>query len=288
MRIALATLCLILAAPLAAPLAGAHDAPDTLAKIRATKAITLAYGPDALPFSYADGSGQPGGYSVDLCQRIVAGIERQLGLENIEITWIGAPTPERLALIAEGKADLDCGNTTITLDRQEVVDFSNIIFIESGGVVVKADSRVESLADLAGKKVAVIKGTTTAQRLRSTLEDKLVKATIVEVKDGEAGWRLLEEGQVDAYAGDRVVLVGKAGQSGHPEDFAMLAEDFSLDPYGLALPRGDADFRLAVNRTLAHLYGSSEILQIFRDAFGSKASPSPLLQAVYILNAYQD
>jgi ABC-type amino acid transport substrate-binding protein len=266
-------------------LAGA--APDTLGKIKSSQTITIAYSDNSLPFSFTE-DGKPSGYSVDLCKEIVDSLKQQLGLEDIKVQWKAANTPERLRMVEKGEADLECGTTSITLDRQEKVDFSNEIFIESGGVLVLADSDMQGLISLGGKKVAVIPGTTTEKRLAKALERKHVNAEMVKIKNAKAGIEALNARKVDAYAGDQLTLAGEVAQSKDPSRYAMLTQQFSIDPYGLALPRGDADFRLAVNRALARVYREGAIEQIFVGAFGPDAEPSDILKVVFLINAYPD
>jgi glutamate/aspartate transport system substrate-binding protein len=266
-------------------LAGA--APDTLGKIKSSQTITIAYSDNSLPFSFTE-DGKPSGYSVDLCKEIVDSLKQQLGLEDIKVQWKAANTPERLRMVEKGEADLECGTTSITLDRQEKVDFSNEIFIESGGVLVLADSDMQGLISLGGKKVAVIPGTTTEKRLAKALERKHVNAEMVKIKNAKAGIEALDARKVDAYAGDQLTLAGEVAQSKDPSRYAMLTQQFSIDPYGLALPRGDADFRLAVNRALARVYREGAIEQIFVGAFGPDAEPSDILKVVFLINAYPD
>jgi glutamate/aspartate transport system substrate-binding protein len=266
-------------------LAGA--APDTLGKIKSSQTITIAYSDNSLPFSFTE-DGKPSGYSVDLCKEIVDSLKQQLGLEDIKVQWKAANTPERLRMVEKGEADLECGTTSITLDRQEKVDFSNEIFIESGGVLVLADSDMQGLISLGGKKVAVIPGTTTEKRLAKALERKHVNAEMVKIKNAKAGIEALNARKVDAYAGDQLTLAGEVAQSKDPSRYAMLTQQFSIDPYGLALPRGDADFRLAVNRALAKVYREGAIEPIFVGAFGPDAEPSDILKVVFLINAYPD
>jgi ABC-type amino acid transport substrate-binding protein len=266
-------------------LAGA--APDTLGKIKSSQTITIAYSDNSLPFSFTE-DGKPSGYSVDLCKEIVDSLKQQLGLEDIKVQWKAANTPERLRMVEKGEADLECGTTSITLDRQEKVDFSNEIFIESGGVLVLADSDMQGLISLGGKKVAVIPGTTTEKRLAKALERKHVNAEMVKIKNAKEGIEALDAKKVDAYAGDQLTLAGEVAQSKDPSRYAMLTQQFSIDPYGLALPRGDADFRLAVNRALAKVYREGAIEPIFVGAFGPDAEPSDILKVVYLINAYPD
>lgn len=259
---------------------------DTLGKIKASKAITIAYSGNSLPFSFKE-DGKPAGYSVDLCQAIVDNIETQTGVDNIQITWKPANTPERLAMVANGTADMECGTTSITLGRQEKVDFSNEIFVESAGVLVLDDSNIQGLMSLGDKKVAVIPGTTTAKRLAKALERKHVSAKMIDIKNAKDGIDALTAKKVDAYAGDRLTLAGQVAQSKDPALYAMLGQEFSIDPYGLSLPRGDTDFRLAVNTALAEIYRTGTIIQIFSKWFAD-AEPSDILQIVYLLNAYPD
>jgi len=160
--------------------------------------------------------------------------------------------------------------------------------VASGGVLVLDKSGIKGLISLADKKVAVLPGTTTEQRLLKALEHKHIKAELVKIKDANEGMSALESGKADAYAGDRLVLIDQVTKSEDPSRYAMLNEMFSVDPYGFALPRGDADFRLAVNRALAGVYRGAELEQIFVRWFGPDLQPSDVLQAVYLINAYPD
>jgi ABC-type amino acid transport substrate-binding protein len=278
---------LALIAVVAVP-AGAHAETDTLRKIKTTEVITIAHPENALPFAFEDDKGEPAGYSIDICRRVVASLTEQLGLATIKINWKTGNTPERLEMVAKGEVDMDCGTTTITLSRQENVDFSNEIFVESAGILVLAASEINTFEDLAGKKIAVTPGTTTEKRLSRALKQKLISAEVVAIQDAKEGIEALTKGKADAYAGDRLVLVGQVTESSDPGKYAMLSAQYSIDPYGLALPRGDTEFRLAINRALAQIYRGGAIETIFFKWFGKDAKPTALLQAVYLLNAYQD
>lgn len=275
--------CLLCAVPVISLGAG-----DALSNIRNSKSITIAYSPDSLPMSYADQTGSPAGYSVELCRRVVAHLKERLGLDELKTNWIKGNTPERLEAVASGKAHLECGTTTVTLDRQEKVDFSNFVFIETGGILVRNDAGIERLTHLEGRKIAVVADTTTDKRLRKALAVNAVSAQIVPIGEASEGMRLMEKGEVDAFAGDRLVLVGQAGASELRDDLGMVTEEFSFDPYAFALPRGDADFRLEVNRALAALYRSDDIGNIFIKSFGANAVPGDLLKVVYLLYGFAD
>jgi len=263
----------------------AQGAPDTLAKIKAAKAITIAFSADSLPFSYVETNNQPAGYSIDLCKRVIAALARVTGVPDLKVNWVVDTVPNRVALVASGKADLECANTTQSQARLQQVDFSNLIFVDGGGFLVRADSNVNGYGDLAGKSVAVTTGTTTEKRVGAMLKDRLIDAKIVPVKDGVEGVALLESGAVAAFASDKIKLVGLAAQAKDPKKFAMLAEDLSFEPYALMLPRNDSAFRLEVNRALTQVYLSGEIDQIFSKWLGPLGRPSGLLAAMYLLNA---
>ncbi len=263
----------------------AQVAPDTLGKIKAAKAITVAFSADSLPFSYVETNNQPAGYSIDLCKRVIAALARATGVPDLKINWVVDTVPNRVALIAGGKADLECANTTQSQARLQQVDFSNLIFVDGGGFLVRADSNVNGYGDLVGKSVAVTTGTTTEKRVGAMLKDRLIDAKIVPVKDGVEGVALLESGAVAAFASDKIKLVGLAAQAKDPKKFALLAEDLSFEPYALMLPRNDSAFRLEVNRALTQVYLSGEIDQIFAKWLGPLGRPSGLLAAMYLLNA---
>jgi ABC-type amino acid transport substrate-binding protein len=176
----------------------------------------------------------------------------------------------------------------MTLARQRRVDFSNIVFVESGGVLVRSDRGLRGLADLDGLRVGVVPDTTTERRLRLELSEAGVDAELVPIRDAKDGRRRLLEDELDAIAGDRLVLIGQVAKAGNAERFAMLDVDFSIEPYAFALPRNDADFRLEVNRGLAEVYRSGEVDRIFQRWFGEESQPTRLLETVYFLYGFAD
>jgi len=265
--------------------ATAQRAPDTLGKIKAAKAINVAFSADSLPFSFVGEGNKPAGYSIDICERVINAIGRAVGEPSLKVNWLPATAAERVQLVASGKADMDCANTTMTQSRLKDVDFSSLIFIDGGGFVVKADAPINRFTDLNGKKVAVIKGTTTEQRLNTAMKQRLVTAQVTTINDGVEGIALLESGGVDAYAGDKIKLIGLVAQAKSPDGFAMLNEDLSFEPYALVLPRGDSAFRLEVNKALTQIYVGGDIDVIFGKWLGKLGRPSGLLAAMYLLNA---
>jgi glutamate/aspartate transport system substrate-binding protein len=263
--------------------ASAQDLQGTLKKIKDSGTITVGYREQSLPFSFRGDDGKPTGYSIDLCQRIVTGVQQQLKLPKLDVKWVAVTPETRIASVVNGTIDLECGSTTNSLSRQEQVDFSHMTFVDGGSLLIKAD-RVAAMQDLGGKKIAVIPGTTTEPAVRAALQKGFVTAQIVPVKDHREGLAAVESGSADAYASDRVILIGlvvtaKEGQ------FAIGEQYLSYEPYGLMLRRGDAPFRLAVNRVLSSLYRSREVMQIYARWFGKLGEPGNLLIAMYALHA---
>jgi glutamate/aspartate transport system substrate-binding protein len=276
-RILLLALCLFAASAAQA---------QTLERIRSTGTVSIAYRTDSFPFAFDDpATRQPSGYTIDICKRVVASLQRQLNLPSLAIKWVPANAQNRMEMVAKGQADMECGATTATFGRMAQVDFSNLVFVDGGGLLVRVESNIKTLGDLAGKKIAIIGGTTTQAALSAALKKRLVDAQLVPVKTREEGLAQLEGGKVDAFASDRVLLVGLGDKALDPKKLAMVGEDFSFEPYAIVLPRGDAAFRVAVNRGLAQLYGSGDIGEIFNRYFGSFGQPSVLLAAMYYLNA---
>jgi len=280
-RVLVAVLALLTPA-LAAAQASAID------KIRSTSTVTMAYRTNALPFSFNDSKGQPTGYTVDLCKRIAASMQSSLNIPDLKIRWVAATSQDRFELIEKHEADMECGATTATLKRMERVDFSSYVFIDSTGVLTRDASGIRAFSDLAGKRIAVIAGTTNEQALKAALKRALVDAKVVAQPSREAAVAALEAGKVDAFASDKILLEGIAGKLQDTSKYTLLPDNLSLEPYAIMLPRGDSALRLAVNRGLSQIFSSGAIQDIFARTFGSDAKPTPLLRAVYTVGYIPD
>jgi len=256
----------------------------TLDRIKERGTIVFSYRNAAPPFSYKDREGRIKGYSVDLCLRVAALIQKELGLRELQIEWVSVEAGTRLDAIATGKVDADCGTTTISLSRMEKVDFSIPIYVDGGGVLVRAKKKPTAMADLKGKRVAVISGTTTEQALTRTLTSLGTPAVLVPVTNSGEGMALLDRGEVDGYAGDRVVLANLKLRAPNPNALTFVNGDFSYEPYGIAVRRDDPDFKLAVNRALVGLYRTGDIDGIFQRWLGALGRPGTLLHAMFYLN----
>jgi ABC-type amino acid transport substrate-binding protein len=260
----------------------------TLEKIRKQGAITMGYLDGSAPFSSRDANGQPQGYSVELCRAIASGIRAQLKLQSLETRWVPLTIQNRLEAVKNGRVDIECSTTTWTLGRQADVDFSLITFVDGGSILTRVESDAGRISDFNGKRIAVITGTTTEKVLKETLARRAVKATVLTVKTRDEGLRLLDQKKVEGFASDRMVLIGVVLTSKTQGAFKLLEEDFSVEPYALALPRGDHDYRLAVNRVLARLYRTGEIQKIYERFLMQLGPPSLLLSAMYFIQSLSE
>jgi ABC-type amino acid transport substrate-binding protein len=190
---------------------------------------------------------------------------------------------DRFDAVQSGKIDILCEATTATLARRKLVDFSLMTFIDGAGVIVRKDGP-QSFAAMSGQKIGVHAGTTTEKALEKTLIDHKINAQVVEVADHEHGVKMLADGELAAYFADRAILSFLLIGPDSPKNLLIAKDYLTREPYALALARGDDDFRLLVDRTLARLYRSPAIDKIFARNFAN-AKPSDVLRALYIINA---
>jgi ABC-type amino acid transport substrate-binding protein len=281
------TLVLLLVLSLAIPGANlfAQESEGTLEKIARTGEFLVGYRADSSPLSYENSDGEPSGYSVDLCRRIAAGVKAHLGDNDIETKFVRISSEERLSAVIDGKIDIECGSTTITLSRQEKVDFSLPTFVTGATVLSLASTGIQSMSDLSGKKIGVVKDTTTHPELDNHLKENLIDAEIVILADRTEGMTYLNRGGVDALASDQIVLIGQIIESLNPRQYSLMTDIFSYEPYGFVVRRNDADFRLVVNKSIAQMYRSGQHADVFYKWIGrTGVSVPPILAAMYQLS----
>ena len=224
---------------------------------------------------------------VDLCRDVAKRLAEQLNLPSLNVTYVPVTAADRFEAIQQQKADILCEPTSATLSRREQVDFSIPTFVDGAGLMIRADGP-RDLKALAGQKIGVLAGTTTEEALRNSLKLAEITADVIPAKTHAEGLAMLEDGKVSAYFGDRSILVSLIKGSKAP-DKLMLAENyFSVEPYALALPRGDEPFRLAIDRALSHIYRSGEIAAIFKRTFGDQTKPGQVLQTLYLIAGLPD
>jgi ABC-type amino acid transport substrate-binding protein len=255
-----------------------------LKKIKDAQSIGVAYRTDAAPFSFEENK-QAAGYSIDLCRRVVGALEQQLGVKELKIRWVPVTVQNRFETVAKGQADLECGASTVTLGRMKEVDFSSFTFVDGTGLLVKSSLAAKGIGDLGGKKIGVIGGSSNEKALNEALKARVVNATVVPVKTRDDGLAQLEAGAIDAFASDRVLLIGLASKAADQKSLALLTDALSFEPYAIALPRGDWQMRLAVNTALSQIYRSGAIGEIFGRWFGAFGRPGPLVEMTFLFGS---
>jgi glutamate/aspartate transport system substrate-binding protein len=252
--------------------ASAEELAGTLQQIQKSGKIKIGYRTSLPPMSFIDKNNTPQGYSIDLCKRIVAGVEKKIG-SDILIEYVPVTADQRFDALAENKIDIMCGATTNTLSRRELVDFTQITFLTGGSYLTLKGSKIKNNFD--GKKIGVVKGTTTAVGLKELFKEAEVNAEIVLIDTTAEGFNGLKKGTIDAFSADQVVLIGLALSADDPGKFTILPDMFSFEPIALAVRRNDADFRLVADRELSHLFRSKEILTIYDRWLGKFAKNMP-------------
>jgi polar amino acid transport system substrate-binding protein/glutamate/aspartate transport system substrate-binding protein len=274
----------LLAAVVAAlTLATAAEA-AVLDRVRQTGTLTLGYRTDATPFAYKTSIGEAAGYSVELCRVVAEEVRSTLQLAKLEVSYVEVGAEDRFDAITRGRIDLLCGATTVTLARREIVDFSLLTFATGATLLYRKDGP-QDFAGLNGQKVGARAGSTTLELLKKAFAVSGITAEIMPVDDHEAGVARLASGELAAYFGDGAILLYHRLQSPDRERLKLSDVMLSNEPYALALPKGDDAFRLVVDRALARLYRTGAIDAVFSASFGTKARPSELVQALYLLNA---
>lgn len=249
---------------------------DTLRKIKESGTIHIGNRDSSVPFSYKPtGSGDPVGFSNDICLKIVDAVKAKLGLPALRVQYTLLNSLNRIPLIQNGTVDLDCATTTNSVTRQQQVAFAPSHFVTNITVAVKKKSGITSLADLAGKSVATVAGSTSIQLLRSFRRTENLEVQEISGKDTADAFLLLASDRAVAYVLDDVQLAGLIAVSPNPGDYVIL-KDVVLrqEPYGIMLRKNDAPFQALVDQTVTQLMKSGEMERLYARWFTQPIPPS--------------
>jgi len=248
----------------------AADAADygTLKKIKDSGTVVIGHREASVPFSYIGPDQKVVGYSIDICMKIVDALKAELGVDKLDVKYVPVTPQTRIPLIANGNVNIECGSTTNTLTRQKQVDYAYTTYLTGTKLLVKKTSGIKEVEDLKGRAIALAQGTTNERAIKEAIVKlNIADVKVLNVKDHAEGFLALETDRVDAYSTDDIQLYGLIAKSKSPADYEVVGRFLSFDPYALMLPRDDSAFRLVVNKTLAGLFRSGEIEQIYNKWF---------------------
>ena len=266
-----AVLSLFASAFLAVPTAFAASA--TLDKIKSSGAVTMGVRESSIPMSYTTGDSRFDGYHVEVCRMILGDIKDKLGMSTIRINYQPVTSQNRVPLVQNGTVDIECGTTTNNSTRAKDVGFANTLYVEEVRIAVKANSGINSISQLVGKKVATTTGTTSVQLLRKHEKANGVNFDEVFGKDHADSFLLLESGRADAFVMDGSILAGNIANSKNPKDYKIVGEVLATEPIAIMVPKNDPEFKAAVNDAIAKIVANGKMPGLWNKWFLSPIPP---------------
>ena len=252
---------------LAIPAARAQELTGTLKKIKDGKTVTLGYRESSIPFSYVNKVGEPIGYSIDLCNAVVDEVSKELEGVEIAVNYKKVTAETQIPAVKSGEVDLECGSTTTNFERKKEVAFSPIFFIAGTKLLVPRSSGISSYRDLRDKTVVVTAGTTNEAAVRAISDKQHLGIKLLVGKDHAESFGMLREGKADAFATDDILLYGLVATARLGDQYHVVGEYLSYDPYGLMYRKDDPDFAGIVDRTFSRLAQSRELVQLYNKWF---------------------
>lgn len=251
---------------------------DTLSKIRSTRTIAVAYQEGSVPFSFIDDkSKKPVGYAVELCQKFVDAVQKELKLPSLEVVYVPVNSANRIPAIVDGKADIECGTTTNTPERRKQVAFTIPHFMAAAKMMVKSDSNIKNWNDLRGKKIVITKGAVQYKVVKDRNETTGLNMTIVDGRDHMESFRMLERGEVAAFPMGDVVLYGLRAKARNPAAFQIVGDPLSAEPYASMFRKDDPAFKAVIDAEMARLMLSGELTRLYDKWF---RTPQPAFNNV--------
>jgi glutamate/aspartate transport system substrate-binding protein len=263
----------LIAASLVAVPAFAQDA-GTLKKIKDSGSATMGVRESSGGLSFTLGDGKFAGFHVEVCQRVFADVQKQLGMAKLDIKYQPVTSQNRIPLMQNGTIDIECGSTTNNAARQKDVAFAVTTYVEEVRIVVKANSGITSIAQLNGKNVATTTGTTSVQLLRKHERGAGVDFKEVFGKDHADSFLLLESGRADAFVMDSQILAGAVAKSKNPAEFKIAGEVLAVEPIAIMVRKDDPAFKKAVDDSLTKMMKSGEIAKIYDKWFMQPIPPA--------------
>ncbi len=246
---------------------------DALKRIHDTQTIKIGYREASLPFSYLNEQKKPVGYAVDLCLKIADSVRRELKLKQLTIEYVPVTSASRIAAIVDGKIDLECGSTTNNAERRKQVAFTIPHFIATVRMVARRNSGIANWPDLQGKRVVTTKGTTTIKLMNDRDKVRSLGLQLIEGRDHAESFSKVETGEADAFSMDDVLLFGLRANANKPDDFIIVGDSLSAEPYAIMMPRDDPQFKNVVDREMARIINDGELVRYYDKWFQQAIPP---------------
>ncbi|MES2632294.1 MAG: amino acid ABC transporter substrate-binding protein [Pseudomonadota bacterium] len=251
---------------------GAFAQADTLAKVKASGNVTMGVRESSGALSYTTGDGKFAGFHVEVCSRIIAELEKAAG-RKLNVTYQPVTSQNRIPLVQNGTVDIECGSTTNNATRQKDVSFLNTTYVEEVRIAVKANSGINSIAQLNGKNIATTTGTTSVQHLRKHERATGVDFKEVFGKDHADSFLLLETGRADAFVMDGSILAGNIANAKNPAEFKLAGEVLSVEPIAIMIRKDDAALKKIGNDTITAMVKSGEMAKLWDKWFVAPIPP---------------
>ena len=246
---------------------GSAAAGAVLDRIKERGKIVVAHRESSVPFSYVGADRKPLGYAVDLCLRIAEALRKSLQLKALPVEYLLVTPADRIAAVAEGRADLECGSTTNNAERRQQVAFTVPHYITGARFMVRADSAIDSLTGFEGKKLVSTKGTTPLKAITAANRERLLRIEILEASDHARAREMVERGEADGFAMDDVLLFGLIAGSADPSKLKVVGKFLTIEPLSIMLPKGDPAFKRIVDDEMKRLIATREAHAIFERWF---------------------
>lgn len=246
---------------------------DTLAKIKSSGSVTLGVR-ESSGLGYTLGNGKYVGFHTEMGERVLADLQKQLGLAKLDVKYQPVTSQNRIPLITNGTVDLECGSTTNNAARQRDVSFAITTYVEEVRMAVKANSGIQAIKDLNGKSVAVTTGTTSVQHLRKHERAGGIDFKEVMGKDHADSFLLLETGRADAFVMDASILAANISKAKNPADFKIVGEVISVEPIACMLRKDDTAFKKAVDDSIKRQIADGSLAKLYDKWFMQPVPPT--------------
>ncbi len=267
--------CLLFAALLSAFAVAvqAQQLTGTLKKIKDSGKVVMGTRDSSAPLAYTLGGGKYVGYHVEMCERIIDAIKKQIKAPSAAIEYVLVTSQNRVPLVENGTVDIECGSTTNSLARQKQVAFGLTTFLTEVRMAVKANSGITSIKQLNGKTIVTTTGTTSVQHLRKHERAAGIEFNTIFGKDHSDSFLLLESGRADAFVMDNNILIGNIINAKNPKDFVVTGEVLSVEPIAVMFRKDDPAFKKAVDDAIRAMIKSGELQRLYAKWFESPIPP---------------